>query len=755
MLKVEETESSFGSKLEKETKNLALLKEQMERSSQITKGMVSILSSFENRLSKLEITIMPIYNETGNLQRRQQNIERTVAALDDVIGYYGVSKEVEVVIRAGPSGPEGLEQFLAAMTRLQQAQRYFEKSNPQSVELENVCSLFTAGIDALNREFKELLLKHSKPVSPITLLDLVANDEELFHDDCSSVGSLGHFSETVLSDLTRMADWLIAETRDEFMNIYARIRANILMKSLTLLKDHQKSGSGSSMQNVSAVSPNIRPKFPSKIESVTRSKASKRLQIFEKKANKMLLKASQTLENSTGLSLGNRRSNIHLEVDGRLPCGIKAADSRPSEKLHATDKWCSPQVDFLHKQLISLSRYQRQLNLENREDIVDEQEMENYLVTVVALQRLMTSEQSLMHGIIPLQHIHQVFQIIIQDALKTIVQDGKNIAARTKRCISHHDFGGAIIIFPILKHLLNLKPEFERVVEGCELNVRQQFASVVTTLHSTAAKGLEEFIENVRSDSGTALPCDGTIHQLTSDVLVFLEQLVDYTDTIGNVLNQDPTYSAALIQITSDTKSNLNNDKNKILLGIYIKKVLSQLNLTVVSKSETYSEPGVRAIFRLNNCHYVLKALQRSSLLELVSFSEPDCENNYYSMISTHKKAYLQCWNKVISHITALEDIPLQGGKLRDKDRNSVKERFAGFNKEIEEISRLQRGYSIPDVELRESIKRDNKEYILPKYNTFYDKFSCLNFSKNPEKYLKYAPEQVAALLDRFFDVAA
>lgn len=78
----------------------------------------------------------------------------------------------------------------------------------------------------------------------------------------------------------------------------------------------------------------------------------------------------------------------------------------------------------------------------------------------------------------------------------------------------------------------------------------------------------------MRSDSGTALPCDGTIHQLTSDVLVFLEQLVDYTDTIGNVLNQDPTYSAALIQITSDTKSNLNNDKNKILLGIYISEYI-------------------------------------------------------------------------------------------------------------------------------------------------------------------------------------
>lgn len=37
-------------------------------------------------------------------------------------------------------------------------------------------------------------------------------------------------------------------------------------------------------------------------------KASKRLQhVLEKKANKMFLKASQTLEQSTGLTLGNRR----------------------------------------------------------------------------------------------------------------------------------------------------------------------------------------------------------------------------------------------------------------------------------------------------------------------------------------------------------------------------------------------------------------------------------------------------------------
>ena len=54
--------------------------------------MVSILNSFEERLSKLEATILPVYQETDNLRRRQENIDRTLEALDHVIGFYNVSK---------------------------------------------------------------------------------------------------------------------------------------------------------------------------------------------------------------------------------------------------------------------------------------------------------------------------------------------------------------------------------------------------------------------------------------------------------------------------------------------------------------------------------------------------------------------------------------------------------------------------------------------------------------------------------------
>lgn len=56
-----------------EINKVKIIKENVEKSNQITNGIVSILNSFEHRLAKLEETILPVYNETGNLQRQQQS----------------------------------------------------------------------------------------------------------------------------------------------------------------------------------------------------------------------------------------------------------------------------------------------------------------------------------------------------------------------------------------------------------------------------------------------------------------------------------------------------------------------------------------------------------------------------------------------------------------------------------------------------------------------------------------------------------
>lgn len=60
------------------------------------------------------------------------------------------------------------------------------------------------------------------------------------------MSSISHFPENVSADLIRLADWLINQSRDEYMNVYARVRANTLTKSMTTLKEYQKTGSAGS-----------------------------------------------------------------------------------------------------------------------------------------------------------------------------------------------------------------------------------------------------------------------------------------------------------------------------------------------------------------------------------------------------------------------------------------------------------------------------------------------------------------------------
>lgn len=68
---------------------------------------------------------------------RSLDIDRALSSLDNVIGYYSVAEEVDATVRAGPSA-KSLDDYIAVLNRLKNALSYFEKNNPQSVELENV-----------------------------------------------------------------------------------------------------------------------------------------------------------------------------------------------------------------------------------------------------------------------------------------------------------------------------------------------------------------------------------------------------------------------------------------------------------------------------------------------------------------------------------------------------------------------------------------------------------------------------------------
>uniref|UniRef100_A0A1Q3FD21 Exocyst complex component 7 n=1 Tax=Culex tarsalis TaxID=7177 RepID=A0A1Q3FD21_CULTA len=695
-------------KLEKEKTNQALLKDRMEKYSELTQSMSKILNSFEQRLGKLEQTILPVYNVTKNLQKQQQNLDSTLNCLEQVLSHYDASQDVCNLIHQGPS--EGnITGFLDGLNKLKKAKDYFLNNNPQSVELENVTSLFNNGCETLNNHLKSLLKKHSVPMRPVDLLDLIYIEEDSSNEDCPSIKQL---PTSTREELNVIAQWLDNNLRREYVQIYGDERSEVIMRSLQNLKDHQKSGSWGNEPLKSA------RYYGRPSDAGVKKSTSARLQhIFERKANKMLMKASQTLGQSAGLAM---RKNSSFG-------DILAAEEYGND---------------------------------------NDQELEKYLVLLLGLQKLLVWERQLLNDIIPSTRHNEVFSRLSQASIEMVVKDAEAITGRVLRSISRKEWSAALGIFSALKHVQILQPDIDKI---CDSAQRQQLSGVLSKLQQTGSKALEQFIDGVKNDSGgggmvsmssstisygggSNVPKDATVYELTSNTIWFLEQLQEHCDTIGSILQLEQTYTNDLDRIASHKTVSL-EQKNKALLGIYVRKVLGELNYTIATKSEQYNDIATKQLFKLNNTHYILKSLQRSNLIGIVALTEHDCEKRYQRMIQDLKKAYLGSWTKLLANIGPLEDLPRPvSGRVKDKERAIIKERFSSFNKELDEVVRTQRAVSVPDVLLREGIKRDNTEHIVPQYNAFFEIYSEVQFSKNPEKYVKYRPTDVTAMLNSFFD---
>uniref|UniRef100_A0A2I2YR48 Exocyst complex component 7 n=1 Tax=Gorilla gorilla gorilla TaxID=9595 RepID=A0A2I2YR48_GORGO len=566
-------------KLKQEEETLSFIRDSLEKSDQLTKNMVSILSSFESRLMKLENSIIPVHKQTENLQRLQENVEKTLSCLDHVISYYHV-------------------------------------------------------------------------VSPVLILDLISGDDDL---EAQEDVALEHLPESVLQDVIRISRWLVEYGRNQdFMNVYYQIRSSQLDRSIKGLKEHFHKSSSSSGVPYSPAIPNKRKDTPTK-------KPVKR---------------------------PGRDDMLDVETDAYIHC-------------------------------------------------------------VSAFVKLAQSEYQLLADIIPEHHQKKTFDSLIQDALDGLMLEGENIVSAARKAIVRHDFSTVLTVFPILRHLKQTKPEFDQVLQGTAASTKNKLPGLITSMETIGAKALEDFADNIKNDPDKEynMPKDGTVHELTSNAILFLQQLLDFQETAGAMLASQETSSSA---------TSYSSEFSKRLLSTYICKVLGNLQLNLLSKSKVYEDPALSAIFLHNNYNYILKSLEKSELIQLVAVTQKTAERSYREHIEQQIQTYQRSWLKVTDYI-AEKNLPVfqPGVKLRDKERQIIKERFKGFNDGLEELCKIQKAWAIPDTEQRDRIRQAQKTIVKETYGAFLQKFGSVPFTKNPEKYIKYGVEQVGDMIDRLFDTSA
>ncbi|XP_032946508.1 exocyst complex component 7 isoform X4 [Rhinolophus ferrumequinum] len=673
-------------KLKQEEETLSFIRDSLEKSDQLTKNMVSILSSFESRLMKLENSIIPVHKQTENLQRLQENVEKTLSCLDHVISYYHVASDTEKIIREGPTGR--LEEYLGSMAKIQKAVEYFQDNSPDSPELNKVKLLFERGKESLESEFRSLMTRHSKVVSPVLILDLISGEDEL---EVQEEMSLEHLPEGVLLDVVRISRWLVDYGHNQdFMNVYYQIRSSQLDRSIKGLKEHFRKSSSSSGVPYSPAIPNKRKDTPT-----------------------------------------------------------KKPIKRPGHEHDFRVKHLSEALNDKHGPLAG------------RDDMLDV-ETDAYIHCVSAFVKLAQSEYQLLTEIIPEHHQKKTFDSLIQDALDGLMLEGENIVSAARKAIVRHDFSAVLTVFPILRHLKQTKPEFDQVLQGTAASTKNKLPSLITSMETVGAKALEDFADNIKNDPDKEynMPKDGTVHELTSNAILFLQQLLDFQETAGAMLASQvlgDTYNIPLDpRETSSSATSYSSEFSKRLLSTYICKVLGNLQLNLLSKSKVYEDPALSAIFLHNNYNYILKALEKSELIQLVAVTQKTAERSYREHIEQQIQTYQRSWLKVTDYITE-KNVPVfqPGVKLRDKERQMIKERFKGFNDGLEELCKIQKAWAIPDTEQRDKIRQAQKHIVKETYGAFLHRYGSVPFTKNPEKYIKYRVEQVGHMIDRLFDTSA
>ncbi|XP_055006468.1 exocyst complex component 7 isoform X1 [Boleophthalmus pectinirostris] len=673
-------------KLKQEQETLSFIRENLEKSDQLTKGMVSILSSFESRLMQLENSIIPVHKQTENLQRLQENVDKTLSCMDHVIGYYHVAKDTDRIIREGPTGR--LDEYLSCIAKIQKAVEYFQDNNPDSPELNTVKSLFEKGKELLEAEFRSLLTRYSKPVPPILILDALG--AELGPDDELDVQEdvvLEHLPEAVLQDIICISGWLTEYGRNQdFMNVYYQIRSSQLDRSIKGLKDHFRKNSASSGALYSPAVQTKRKETPTK-------KLPKRPVYIPgtiRKAQNLLKQYSQ---------LDGKKGGSNLTP------------------------------------------------LEGKDEVLDI-EIDSYIHCISAFVKLAQSEYALLTEIIPEHHQKKTFDSLIQEALDSLMLEGEGVVAAARRAIFRHDYSAVLSIFPVLRHLKNNKGDFDNTLQGTAASTKNKLPALITSMETIGAKALEEFADSIKNDPDKEynMPKDGTVHELTSNAILFLQQLLDFHETAG----------AMLASQESSSSSSYTSDFNKRLLSSYICKVLGNLQLNLLSKSKVYEDQALSAIFLHNNYNYILKSLEKSELIQLVTVTQKRAENSYRELIEQQILTYQRSWLKVTEHLTD-KNMPVSqpGAKLKDKERQVVKDKFKGFNEGLEELCRTQKFWAVPDKDQRDFIRREQKRAVSEAYRNFLHRCANISFTKNPEKYHKYRPEEVEEMIDRLFDTSA
>ncbi|KAL9323419.1 hypothetical protein ACSQ67_008276 [Phaseolus vulgaris] len=603
------------------------VKESLHKSQTITDNMVSILGSFDHRLSALETAMRPTQIKTHSIRSAHDNIDKTLKAAEGILTQFDQTRMAEAKILRGPH--EDLESYLGAVDQLRANIRFFTSKKSfkcSETVINHANSLLTKAISKLEEEFKHLLTNYSKPVEPDRLFECLPNS--LRPSNSGKHGEGGG-------------------------------------------KNHSRKQSS---EGVAFALPTL---IPPRVIPLLHDLAQHMVQA------------------------GHQQQLFRIYRDTRATVLEQSLRKLGVERLSKDDVQ-KMQWEVLEAKIGNWIHYMR-----------------------IAIKLLISGEKKIcdqiFDGVDSLKS--QCFAEVTAGSVAMLLSFGEAIA-KSKRSPEK-----LFVLLDMYEIMRELQPEVEMLFESkvCT-EMREAAINLSKRLAQTALETFVDFEEAVEKDATKTTVMDGTVHPLTSYVINYVKFLYDYQSTLKQLFHEfDP-----------------NDPEGQ--LAIITTRIMQALQSNLDGKSKQYKDPALTQLFLMNNIHYIVRSVRRSEAKDMLG---DDWVQIHRRIVQQHANQYKRIsWAKILQCLT----VP-GGDNNSGVSRTMIKDRFKTFNDQIEEIHQRQSQWTVPDSELRESLRLAVAEVLLPAYRSFLKRFGpVIENGKNPYKYMVYSPEHLEQMLGEFFE---
>jgi exocyst complex protein 7 len=278
--------------------------------------------------------------------------------------------------------------------------------------------------------------------------------------------------------------------------------------------------------------------------------------------------------------------------------------------------------------------------------------------------------------------------------------------------------------------------------KACD-EIRESALGLTKRLAQKAQETFGDFEEAVEKDATKTPVSDGTVHPLTSYVINYVKFLFDYQSTLKQLFQE---YGNG-------------GDSNSQLASVTM-RIMQALQINLEGKSKQYRDIPLTHLFLMNNIHYMVRSVRRSEAKDLLG---DDWVQRHRRIVQQHANQYKRIgWAKILQCLSIQGLNSSGGGSSSGVDginnssgasRAVIKERLKNFNAQFEELHQKQSQWTVPDTELRESLRLAVAEILLPAYRSFVKRNGeMVESGRNPQKYLKYTPEDLDRMLGEFFE---